>query len=764
MGRKRSISSNLILFSIFFILSFFIYSFSNPTYVYIKSVKTFPLIPLENIPFDIIIEGEYSSSSQGIFSQFCTISEDTITIIFKNKIPDSPSLTVLVPFEKKVNVEKLKKGTYSLNILIYNYNSYFSDLPVDIDFYPDIYKIEVVEKDKVQLKNSSSAYNFLCQRQDEYFNLFYVYDDFCSGGNHFLPTGFFGDKENLKVYQDNTEDVFDGLTSIKVEFISNGINWSGLYWQNPENNWGNIPNSGYNLSGATEISFYAKGAKGGEKVEFFAGGINGLYPDSLDKVSTGLITLTSDWKKYTISLNFKDLSYVIGGFGFSVSGANNPNGATFYIDKIQYNLLRNNELRFLRSYKTINFNEPDKYLHNTCFIYDNALSLMAFIIKGERERAKIIADSFIFAMNNDRFYKDNRLRNAYMSGDLNDINTGYARISGWWDNEFGIWREDEYQVSTYTGNIAWVIISLSHFYLKYGGEEYKTNAIKLGEWIYLNTYDTRGNGGYTGGYRGWEPNPQKINWKSTEHNIDIYSAFKLLYKITGDTKWEERANHSKNFVLSMYDSSKNYFYSGTQEDGITPEQQPISLDVQVWSILSGIIDFSQEKLNFIEENFLTTNNGFEGFDFNTDKDGVWFEGTSFMPLLYNFTGFTDKATKYIEELKKAQISAPNSDKNGIVSSSKDGLSTGLEWQYYTRLHTGTTSWFIFAQNLFNPFTGYRKGDIDSDYEVDIKDVILCLRMAIGLNKQDLNLADMNRDGTIDITDVILVLRKAIGLD
>ncbi|MCS7180907.1 MAG: dockerin type I repeat-containing protein, partial [bacterium] len=575
---------------------------------------------------------------------------------------------------------------------------------------------------------------------------------------------FFGDTGSFKIYQDSTENVFDGLTSIKVEFISKGTNWAGLYWRNPENNWGNIPNSGYNLTGAKEISFYAKGKKGGEKVEFFVGGINGPYPDSLSKVSTGIITLTSNWEKYKIPLISKDLSYVIGGFGVSINGAYNPDGATFYIDKIQYNLSRNNELRFLRSYKTIKIEEPDKYLHNTCFIYDNSLSLMAFIIKGEKERAKIIADSFIYAMNNDRFYRDNRLRNAYMSGDLIDIKTDYARIPGWWDSELGMWKEDEYQVSTYPGNIAWVIISLCHFYLKYGGEEYKESAIKLGDWIYLNTYDTRGNGGYTGGYKGWEPRPQKINWKSTEHNIDIYSAFKLLLKITGDTKWEERANHAKNFVLSMFNNEKNYFYSGTKEDGITPEQQPISLDVQAWAILSGITNFSQEKLSYIEENFLTTNNGFEGFDFNTDKDGVWFEGTSFMSLLYSFLGFNDKAKKYLEEVKKAQISGPNSDGSGIISSSKESLSTGLEWQYYPRLHTGTTSWFIFAKNLFNPFTGERKRDINKDYEVDITDVILCLRMAIGLNQPDMNLADINKDGFVDITDVILVLRKAISLD
>jgi hypothetical protein len=55
------------------------------------------------------------------------------------------------------------------------------------------------------------------------------------------------------------------------------------------------------------------------------------------------------------------------------------------------------------------------------------------------------------------------------------------------------------------------------------------------------------------------------------------------------------------------------------------------------------------------------------------------------------------------------------------------------------------------------------GDINSDGLIDISDVILCLRMAIGLETIDLTTADMNDDGTVDISDVILILRKSIGL-
>ena len=66
------------------------------------------------------------------------------------------------------------------------------------------------------------------------------------------------------------------------------------------------------------------------------------------------------------------------------------------------------------------------------------------------------------------------------------------------------WYEDKYQVSTHTGNLAWVMIALLSYYEQKAAAEYLDAAIELGEWIYSKTYDTRGAGGYNGGYEGWE--------------------------------------------------------------------------------------------------------------------------------------------------------------------------------------------------------------------------------------------------------------------
>ena len=67
-------------------------------------------------------------------------------------------------------------------------------------------------------------------------------------------------------------------------------------------------------------------------------------------------------------------------------------------------------------------------------------------------------------------------------------------------------------------------------------------------------------------------------------------------------------------------------------------------------------------------------------------------------------------------------------------------------------------------SFFVSYELIKKGDISEDNSIDIFDVILCLRQAIGIDIPTPIFSDMNSDGEIDIIDVILILRKAIGLD
>jgi hypothetical protein len=113
-----------------------------------------------------------------------------------------------------------------------------------------------------------------------------------------------------------------------------GAGWAGIYWQHPPNNWGSKP-GGFDLSKFKRLTFRARGAKGGEKVEFKMGGITGDQGDS-DSASAGPQVLTKQWKTYTIDLAGKNLTHIIGGFCWVASRDDNPQGFTIYLDDVRY--------------------------------------------------------------------------------------------------------------------------------------------------------------------------------------------------------------------------------------------------------------------------------------------------------------------------------------------------------------------------------------------------------------------------------------------
>jgi hypothetical protein len=167
---------------------------------------------------------------------------------------------------------------------------------------------------------------------------FYVYADKGSISNHFIPSGWMGDYSDIKIDVGSAENPYFGKSCVKITYLnkaSNGARWAGIYWQNPPNNWGTV-DGGFDLSKATKVTFWARGEKGGERIEEFKmGGIMGEYSDS-DTSGITSIVLDKEWKQYSIDLKGKDLSYIIGGFCWATNLDANPDGAVFYLDEIRY--------------------------------------------------------------------------------------------------------------------------------------------------------------------------------------------------------------------------------------------------------------------------------------------------------------------------------------------------------------------------------------------------------------------------------------------
>jgi len=167
---------------------------------------------------------------------------------------------------------------------------------------------------------------------------FDVYTEKMSRMNHYIPSGYMGDYSDLKVNDRWKDQPRAGKTCIRIEYtpkMSQGAGWAGIYWQNPANNWG-TRKGGYDLSGAKRITFWARGAEGGEALsEFKIGGITGEYSDT-DTLAISDIELTKNWKRYEIDLSDADLTSIIGGFCWSANLDSNPDGVVFFLDDIIY--------------------------------------------------------------------------------------------------------------------------------------------------------------------------------------------------------------------------------------------------------------------------------------------------------------------------------------------------------------------------------------------------------------------------------------------
>ena len=153
----------------------------------------------------------------------------------------------------------------------------------------------------------------------------------------FYPSGWMGDIEHIQLntgFRCNRPNDADGIC-IKITYRPGSKGWAGVYWQYPKNNWGE--KAGRRITGARAIVFWAKGEKGGEIVEFKAGGISDPskpYRDSFEVARR--IRLTNNWVRYEMTLSGQDLSNVIGAFAWVASKDANPDGLTFYIDNITY--------------------------------------------------------------------------------------------------------------------------------------------------------------------------------------------------------------------------------------------------------------------------------------------------------------------------------------------------------------------------------------------------------------------------------------------
>jgi hypothetical protein len=323
------------------------------------------------------------------------------------------------------------------------------------------------------------------------------------------------------------------------------------------------------------------------------------------------------------------------------------------------------------------------------FTYDDALLVDALLARGTSDdvaRSKVVGNAFLYVQAHDSA-GDGRLRAAYAPKPLKK--PGDIKVDDGTSDD---------------GDLAWAGQALVQLFAKTGNTAYLSGALKIANWLQTNTYDTRGSGGYTGGYTA---GGNKIEWKSTEHNIDVYAFFTMLAAESGRMQWKSNAAWADQFVASMWDSAADRFYVGTGNDGKTPNKTFKPEDVNSWSYLA----FQNPKWaaapSWDVTNLAVSKGGFSGVSFcSGDRSGAWFEGTAHLAdalELRNASGDQSQAQAYLMDLAYAQTNGLNGDGLGIIAASKNGLSDCDGSKYFASLHIGATAWYVMAVRAANPF-------------------------------------------------------------
>jgi len=345
--------------------------------------------------------------------------------------------------------------------------------------------------------------------------------------------------------------------------------------------------------------------------------------------------------------------------------------------------------------------EGDPDFANWAFIYDQSLVAQTYIYFADFERARKILDFF------DK--KAKRLNgmffNAYYSSDGTPA---------------------EYIV--HSGPNIWLGIAVMQYYQKTQDQRYLPLALDIGSQI-MNLQNQDADAGIRGG-----PN---VQWYSTEHNLDAYAFFNMLYKVTGKTEYlEARDKTFKWLMRHTYDRAEAPIKRGKGD-------ATIATDTYAWSIAalgpdklaeSGmnpdkIIEFAEQ--NCMAEVCYLRPEGKEirvkGFDFAPQKHiargkVVSSEWTAQMVLAFKLVAdfyykknmiakaraYELKADEYLSQLCGMIISSSSPSGQGegcLPYATQEYVDTGHGWMTPKGRSTGSvagTAYTLFAYYKYNP--------------------------------------------------------------
>ncbi len=345
--------------------------------------------------------------------------------------------------------------------------------------------------------------------------------------------------------------------------------------------------------------------------------------------------------------------------------------------------------------------EGDSDISDWAFIYDQSLVAQVYTNFSDFERVRKMLDFF----NRKAKRQGRQFFNAYY------VNDGSPA---------------EYVVQS--GPNIWLGIAI----MQYTQKTKDTSYVNLAEEIASGIIDLQ-NQDTGGGIRGG-PN---FEWYSTEHNLDAYAFFNMLYKITGKARYQEAANKVLNWIVrNAYGKSELPVKRGKGDS-------TIATDTYAWSIAAigpekleelgmnpdRVIEFAEQncsaEVSFVRPEGQTVK--VKGFDFaslrHVARGGVVSsEWTAQMVMAYKIMAdfyykrgvttkaraYSAKADEYLLGLGNMIISSPSPSGQGescLPYATLDFVDTGHGWFTPKGKSTGSvagTAYTLFAYYNYNP--------------------------------------------------------------
>lgn len=147
------------------------------------------------------------------------------------------------------------------------------------------------------------------------------------------------------------------------------------------------------------------------------------------------------------------------------------------------------------------FEGDDPAVRGWAFVYDQALAAHVFLLFGDDQGARKILNFF----------------NRHAKGGFRGFNNAYYYDSG-----------DVAEFTVHCGPNIWIGIAALQYTHKTGDKYYLPLARKIADWL-ITVQDKDPAGGLKGG--------PEFPWFATEHNLDAYALFGMMFRITAEEKY-----------------------------------------------------------------------------------------------------------------------------------------------------------------------------------------------------------------------------------